>query len=335
MSTTNLSGNVWTRAQLKVHRPSDLHRIKEQRPSEEICVLNVRPIDCENDTEGYEMYSTIQLPNVLSHAGGEIGADTGGLEKDDWEECADIYQELLDGCRRIYRVDGRKRRDQKECAYHHWLPQFNGMVDAFMDWSLNEEQKRHILEEIESIPSLTRLQNGLYQFSATDTSLQVWFVLVSFRPPPSDITMHSQPVPFISTRTYSVDVLGSPFSPSLNHSATFRVFRLNPTLCNSSPPPTMCMWRWNLKPSSYGRNSPTWRILHTCPCYQNELQEDDPLKIRMMVAMDGNDSLKCVEHRKHAADDSLAEISDSGVVERVDPQQAGGDYFLSRTSVDN
>ncbi|KAH7870139.1 uncharacterized protein C8R40DRAFT_1163288 [Lentinula edodes] len=76
-----------------------------------------------------------------------------------------------------------------------------------------------------------------------------------------------------------------------------------------------------------GRDSSTWRILHTCPCCQNELQEDDPLEIRMMVAMDGNDSLKRVERCKDAADNSLAEVADSGV--------AGDDYFLSRTSVDN
>ncbi|KAJ3848414.1 hypothetical protein EV368DRAFT_49345 [Lentinula lateritia] len=79
-----------------------------------------------------------------------------------------------------------------------------------------------------------------------------------------------------------------------------------------------------------GRDSPAWQILHTCPCCQNELQEDDPLEIRMMVAMDGNDSLKQVEPRKDAADDSLAEVADSGVVER-----AGGDYFLSRKSVND
>ncbi|KAJ3806841.1 hypothetical protein F5876DRAFT_90874 [Lentinula aff. lateritia] len=83
-----------------------------------------------------------------------------------------------------------------------------------------------------------------------------------------------------------------------------------------------------------GRDSPTWRILHACPCCQNELVEDDPLEIRMMVAMDGNDSLKRVERRKDAADDSLAEVAGSGVVERTDPRQAGGDYFLSRASVD-
>ncbi|KAH7878911.1 uncharacterized protein C8R40DRAFT_1037146 [Lentinula edodes] len=83
-----------------------------------------------------------------------------------------------------------------------------------------------------------------------------------------------------------------------------------------------------------GRDSPTWRILHACPCCQNELEEDDPLEIRMMVAMDGNDSLKRVERHKDAADDSLAEVAGSGVVERTDPRQAGGDYFISRVSVD-
>ncbi|KAJ3847695.1 hypothetical protein EV368DRAFT_76572 [Lentinula lateritia] len=66
----------------------------------------------------------------------------------------------------------------------------------------------------------------------------------------------------------------------------------------------------------------------------NELEEDDLLEIRMMVAMDGNDSLKRVERRKDATDDSLAEVAGSRVVERTDPRQAGGDYFISRVSVD-
>ncbi|KAJ3925017.1 MAG: hypothetical protein NXY57DRAFT_873405, partial [Lentinula lateritia] len=43
------------------------------------------------------------------------------------------------------------------------------------------------------------------------------------------------------------------------------------------------------------RDSPDWQITHTCPCCQNELEEDVALDIRMMVAMDGNDSLKRVE----------------------------------------
>ncbi|KAF8829596.1 hypothetical protein HHX47_DHR3000761 [Lentinula edodes] len=231
MSTTALSGNIRTRAQLKVHRPSDLRRIKEQRASEEIRVLNVRPIECENDIEEYAVSNSIQLPTVLSHAGGEIGADIGS-EKDDWEECADIYQELLDGCRRIYRVDGRKRRDRIECAYHHWLPQFDGMVDAFMDWSFNEEQGHRIPEEIEGVPSLLSIQ------------------------------------PFIKSLC---DVQGFPFKPYLmqQFSSAYDAYVEVKSRTRK------------LVAQTLGRDLSTWQILHTCPCCQNELQEDDPLEIRM------------------------------------------------------
>ncbi|KAJ3899548.1 hypothetical protein F5879DRAFT_1012287 [Lentinula edodes] len=126
--------------------------------------------------------------------------------------------------------------------------------------------------------------------------------------------------------TYSVDpfikslcdIQGFPFKPYLmqQFSSTYDVYV-------------------ELVAQTLGRDSLTWQILHTCLCCQNELQEDDPLEIRMMVAMDGNDSLKCVKRCKDAANDSLAEVADSGVVERVDPQLAGGDYFLSRKSVDD
>ncbi|KAJ4477074.1 hypothetical protein C8R41DRAFT_983264 [Lentinula lateritia] len=342
-----LSGNVRTRAQLKVHRPSDLRRIKEQRASKEIRVLNVRPIDSKNDDEEYEISNAIQLPTVLSHAGGEIGADGGGSEKDDWEECANIYQELLDGCRQIYRVDGRKRRDRIERAYHHWLPQFDGMVDAFMDWSRNKEQDHRIPEEIEGIPSLLVTVVDIFKtkkrlIPLLSDQYQSASMVRSGVFPSSPLRHHHA----FSTRTLHLyhdlfcrcprlsiqpfikslcDIQGFPFKPYLmqQFSSAYDAYVEVKSRTRK------------LVAQTLGRDSPTWRILHTCPCCQNELQEDDPLEIRMMVAMDGNDSLKRVERRKDAADDSLAEILDSGVVERVDPRQAGGDYFLSRTSVDN
>ncbi|GAW09504.1 hypothetical protein LENED_011662 [Lentinula edodes] len=307
MSTTALSGNIRTRAQLKVHRPSDLRRIKEQRASEEIRVLNVRPIECENDIEEYAVSNSIQLPTVLSHAGGEIGADIGS-EKDDWEECADIYQELLDGCRRIYRVDGRKRRDRIERAYHHWLPQFDGMVDAFMDWSFNEEQGHRIPEEIEGVPSLN--YKAAYTISQRPISVGKYgsFRHLSILPPPTSPRIFN-PLsiqPFIKSLC---DVQGFPFKPYLmqQFSSAYDAYVEVKSRTRK------------LVAQTLGRDSSTWRILHTCPCCQNELQEDDPLEIRMMVAMDGNDSLKRVERCKDAADNSLAEVADSGVVERMDP----------------
>lgn len=82
------------------------------------------------------------------------------------------------------------------------------------------------------------------------------------------------------------------------------------------------------------RSSPNWRIMHACPCCQFELKEDDALEVRMLVAQDGNDSLKRVDGRKEAGDDSKAEAMEARSTNRFDPRQAGGDYFLSREEVD-
>lgn len=95
MSTSSLSGNGRSRAQLKVYRPGDLRRIKEQRATEEVRVLNVQPVDEDEN----EFDSSMNIPTVISHAGGETVEEE--LGNDDWEECADIYQELLDGCRQM------------------------------------------------------------------------------------------------------------------------------------------------------------------------------------------------------------------------------------------
>lgn len=92
MSTSSLSGNGRSHAQLKIHRPSDLRRIKEQKATEEVRVLNVQRVD-EDD-----YVPSVEMPTILSHAGSEIVVDSEeGLE----EECADIYYELLDGCRQM------------------------------------------------------------------------------------------------------------------------------------------------------------------------------------------------------------------------------------------
>ncbi|KIK64789.1 hypothetical protein GYMLUDRAFT_160611, partial [Collybiopsis luxurians FD-317 M1] len=83
-----------------------------------------------------------------------------------------------------------------------------------------------------------------------------------------------------------------------------------------------------------GRDTPNWRLMHSCPSCQHELKEDEDMEIRMMVSMDGNDSLKQFEHRTDPADESNAEADASGVCERSDPREGGGDYFLSRQEVD-
>ncbi|KAJ3727775.1 hypothetical protein C8R42DRAFT_556146, partial [Lentinula raphanica] len=44
--------------------------------------------------------------------------------------------------------------------------------------------------------------------------------------------------------------------------------------------------------SALGRATPNWRMLNSCPCCQYEVQGEQDLPIRMMIAIDGNNSLK-------------------------------------------
>lgn len=78
-----------------------------------------------------------------------------------------------------------------------------------------------------------------------------------------------------------------------------------------------------------GRDSPDWRITHACVPCQFRLREDAELQIRMMLAKDGNDSLKRDERREEAAD----ETEEDRCKERSDPRVGGSDYFLSEAEV--
>ncbi|KAJ3899689.1 hypothetical protein F5879DRAFT_926048, partial [Lentinula edodes] len=69
------------------------NHIKDQRATEEVCILNVQPVDEDEN----EFDSSMNIPTIMSHAGSATVEEE--LGDDDWEECADIYQELLDGCR--------------------------------------------------------------------------------------------------------------------------------------------------------------------------------------------------------------------------------------------
>lgn len=72
-----------------------MRRIRENQASEEVRVLNVPEIE-GNDAEFGSINWDLPLP--LSNAGGELGNLEG---EGDWEECDEIYQELLNGVRRV------------------------------------------------------------------------------------------------------------------------------------------------------------------------------------------------------------------------------------------
>lgn len=79
-----------------------------------------------------------------------------------------------------------------------------------------------------------------------------------------------------------------------------------------------------------GRTTPNWRMLNTCPPCQYEVEGEFPLPIRMMCALDGNNSLKRFERRERDEDGGLL----GPVKERQDTRVGGGDYFLQPEKVD-
>ncbi|KAJ3732181.1 hypothetical protein DFJ43DRAFT_997981, partial [Lentinula guzmanii] len=82
--------------------------------------------------------------------------------------------------------------------------------------------------------------------------------------------------------------------------------------------------------TSLDRTTPDWRMLNTCPPCQYEVEGEEPQPIRMMLAVDGNNSLKRFERRERKEDGTLL----GPTREKPDVRIGGGDYFLQPSQVD-
>ncbi|KAL0573003.1 hypothetical protein V5O48_008970 [Marasmius crinis-equi] len=81
------------------------------------------------------------------------------------------------------------------------------------------------------------------------------------------------------------------------------------------------------------RASPDWRMLNACPCCQYPVEGQLELLFRMLLCMDGNDSLKRVERRgTETNEDGRKRLLPSK--ERPDLRIGGDDYFISHEDVD-
>ncbi|KAJ7810225.1 hypothetical protein B0H14DRAFT_3090839 [Mycena olivaceomarginata] len=85
--------------------------------------------------------------------------------------------------------------------------------------------------------------------------------------------------------------------------------------------------------SALGRNTPNWRLKHTCPACMYKLEGEDELIFSMLFNMDGNDSLKQVLKRLKT-DGSEEELTAGPSIERDDSRDGGEDYFLRWERVD-
>ena len=76
------------------------------------------------------------------------------------------------------------------------------------------------------------------------------------------------------------------------------------------------------------RDQPLWHLKNTCPACSYKLHGEKALAFKMLITMDGNNSLKRL--RRGATSDG----EDGGCNDLPDPRQTPGDYYLTREEVD-
>ncbi|KAJ3892332.1 hypothetical protein GG344DRAFT_45574 [Lentinula edodes] len=91
---------------------------------------------------------------------------------------------------------------------------------------------------------------------------------------------------------------------------------------------------WTRTREALSRQGREWRMLNACPCCQFRLKEDSNLRVRMIVSMDGNDSLKRVERKEDVLQEQEQGENSQGLPpvlkERIDGRVGGAAYFASR-----
>ena len=85
------------------------------------------------------------------------------------------------------------------------------------------------------------------------------------------------------------------------------------------------------------RDAETWRLQNACPACTYRLHDEEDLIFKMLVTMDGNDSLKRILRRESVETPMDEEAGPPKVglsTERPDSRKVGGSYYLTREVVD-
>lgn len=83
------------------------------------------------------------------------------------------------------------------------------------------------------------------------------------------------------------------------------------------------------------RDTDKWRLRNACSACTYKLKDEQDLKFAMLVAMDGNNSLKRVLRKGESPTDGTSEGDVVSVsCELPDPRKPTGDYYRNREEVD-
>ncbi|KAI6113495.1 hypothetical protein EV401DRAFT_1982963 [Pisolithus croceorrhizus] len=268
------------------------------------------PIGDDYERDGYgEMILDGTEPLEVSHAGGEFQELTRGLLGDFWKSTPEKA--------RGKRSDYRTFRDRSTKQTAAFSVQLGAMAEAYMAWSFkrrgaggkgffdSDEQRRREEQQNKCDGANTKLLSVLVLdvFCAEKTSVTVGPTdryltsalvrhgLIPCSPitPKVAVTVHAldlyhttrQRCPHLSIQAYVkslCDLHGVPF-----HNHRSRQFSIALDVY--------------LQVLAFISNLPDWRLKHGCPACTYRLQDEPAMRFRMLIAQDGNDSLKRVATR--------------------------------------
>ncbi|KAH8824475.1 hypothetical protein DL96DRAFT_1416420, partial [Flagelloscypha sp. PMI_526] len=82
------------------------------------------------------------------------------------------------------------------------------------------------------------------------------------------------------------------------------------------------------------RGADDWHFRHFCPVCTHEVQEEPALQFKLLVTIDGNESLKRIGRRKLETREDGSQARTGPSAERPDQQSSYCSFFLPRMEVD-
>ncbi|KAF8179539.1 hypothetical protein K438DRAFT_1768902 [Mycena galopus ATCC 62051] len=269
----------------------------------------------------------------ISHAGGEFVATL-----------QDGIEEEIN--RKKSAPDHRTRSDRTQKLVNGWTIQMDRMVDAYMSWCAeadlgpSREGTPAMVEEIEiTVVDLYESSKRDVELNAGGAGVAAALIkqgLVPCAPTKPSVAITTRVLELYRTTHIRCpqlaiqafvkslcDLHGVPYRPYLREQFSI-AYDLYLELRRQTDA------RVN---AALGRDTPNWRLKHTCPACMYKLKGEDELIFSMLTTMDGNDSLKRVL-RRSKTDGSEEEPVLGPSKERDDSRDGGEDYFLSREQVD-
>ncbi|KAF8180065.1 hypothetical protein K438DRAFT_1977033 [Mycena galopus ATCC 62051] len=259
----------------------------------------------------------------MSHAGGEFVAT---LQEGIEEEVA------RSSTRKKSARDYRVRDDRTQNLVNAWEIQMDRLVTAYMTWCAEADlgSSRKTTPTMVEVIRITVVD--LYESSMVDVELNAGgagvpaALIMQGLVPCSPWTLTVAIATRLAIQAFVkslCDLHGVPYRPylreqfSIAYDLYLEIRRQTDARVNAA----------------LGRDTPNWRLKHTCPACMYKLEGEDTLIFSILTTMDGNDSLKRV--LRHAKTDGSEQEPTLGPSkEREDSRDGGEDYFLTHEQVD-